>query len=115
MKGTKDALISFQLHNEIFKPVLLPRIKLSETKSEIFEFESRLAIILHSHNEESLSLWTLNDHDDDGCGIGSWTKKLNLEFGFIEMDLPALYMGAGQLVAIDEDIRFIIYDCKERD
>lgn len=85
-------LISFQLHNEIFEPVSLPSIKLRGTMSKIFGFESLLAIILHCHYEDSLTLWTLNDYDDDGCGIGSWTNKLNLEVSFMNIDLTAIYM-----------------------
>lgn len=83
--------------------------------SKIFDFKSRLAIILHCHDEDSLSLWTLNDHGDDGCGVGSWTKKLNLEVTFINMDLTAIYVGDGQLVAVREDNEYIIYDCLKKE
>ncbi|XP_074351892.1 F-box/kelch-repeat protein At3g23880-like [Apium graveolens] len=106
-----DVLISFQLDTEMFiKPLLLPTTELVDgTKSKIFEFEGSLAIILHCRYDKSLSLWTLNDHDDDGCGVGSWTKKLNLDASF-KIDCTAMYMGVGQLVATEKYNKFIIHD-----
>ncbi|XP_074377730.1 F-box/kelch-repeat protein At3g23880-like [Apium graveolens] len=56
----RDELISFQLHNEMFKLVPLPSVKLRvvmDRRSSIFDYEGRVGLILHCHDDETLSLW----------------------------------------------------------
>ncbi|WOG94800.1 hypothetical protein DCAR_0314097 [Daucus carota subsp. sativus] len=119
MTGNKG-LISFRLNRRVLKRVPWPsnyrtndKLYLKKYEPKVFDYEGCAALVLQGNNEELLSLWTLDDDDEDG-GQGIWTKKLNLE-GDIGMNWTSKYFGVGQLVAWEDYKRIILYDCNKKE
>ncbi|WOG94799.1 hypothetical protein DCAR_0314096 [Daucus carota subsp. sativus] len=110
---SNKGLISFRLNKRVLKRVPLPSNFKINYETEVFEYEGCAALILYHNNEESLSLWTLDD-DDDNWRRGIWTQKLNLE-GDIRMNWSSKYFGVGQLVAWKDHRTIIMYDYNKKE
>lgn len=72
----------------------------------------RVGLILHCHDEETPSLWSLDE--DAGNGVLSWTKNLNLETNF-KIGCTTTYLGDGKLVTFENGKRIILYDYKSKE
>ncbi|KAK1393584.1 hypothetical protein POM88_012640 [Heracleum sosnowskyi] len=106
-------LISFELRNDIFKLIEFPNVNF-RSMSKIFDYEGCVGLILEGDDDESLTLWTLDDADDDGSDTVSWTKKINVETGF-RIDWTTIYLGKGQFVTSERSKRIILYDYKKKE
>ncbi|KAK1354449.1 hypothetical protein POM88_047705 [Heracleum sosnowskyi] len=81
-------LVSFDLHYEVFKVVPFPSFKL--IRSDVFDFEGSVAVVLRSVPESSkISLWTL---DNSTGGEVFWTRKFIVHYNLL---WTCSYLGRG--------------------
>ncbi|KAK1398995.1 hypothetical protein POM88_008858 [Heracleum sosnowskyi] len=87
-----DQLVSFDLHDEVFRLVSLPN-SIQRKMSDIMDFEGSIAMVFESG--PGVDLWTLNNVS----GKLSWTKKFSIEYGLDDFDTEiwlSCYLGAKQ-------------------
>ena len=106
LPGT-DGLLSFDLHDEVFRIHKYPAS--GEIISEVLDFEGSIALILRSGERASvLTLWALDEVD----GNLWWTEKFNIEPAK-RIAYVLIYLGDGKFVARDHSHACFFYDMKK--
>ncbi|KAK1375168.1 hypothetical protein POM88_031361 [Heracleum sosnowskyi] len=89
-----DVLVSFDLHDEVFRLVQFPSLIRRRKRSDVLDFEGSLAMVFES-GPGVVDLWTL-DHVSKEV---SWTKKFSFGNDLDDLETKiwlSCYLGAGQ-------------------
>ncbi|KAL1814392.1 hypothetical protein ACET3Z_016966 [Daucus carota] len=109
VRGT-DGILSFDLHDEVFKMHKYPAS--GKIISEVLDFEGSIALILRSGDQWAsvLTVWALDEVD----GNLLWAEKFNIIEPARKIAYVLIYIGDGKFVARDYSRAGFFYDMNKR-
>ncbi|KAL1819083.1 hypothetical protein ACET3Z_013952 [Daucus carota] len=111
--GASEVLVSFDLHNELFKVYSYPYSVKDIRNFTSFVYEGAVAMIFMTVVGDGMvsSLWTLDDVGGKVC----WTKKFVVE-PELKIDRVDLYLGSERFLAVNFcDFQYFVYDLAKKE